>query len=130
MLSIVVFVLLGQLLAGPPADPLPRVAGTYDTRVTLLRSNCPMTVENNPTEVAQFDSTVITLRHAGTTYEGTLRPDGTFTTVLKTLTFERVTYRIGITGRFQGDELTAEVTLRYGEPACESVVAWAGPKRR
>lgn len=110
---------------------LPHVAGTYDTRVTLRRSNCPMTVASNPTEVVQYnDSTTITLRHAGTTYEGTLAPDGSFTTRLKTLSFNQVTYLIGITGRFKGDTLTAEVTLRYGEPRCESLVEWNGLRRR
>jgi hypothetical protein len=110
---------------------MPHVAGTYDTRVTLRRSNCPMTVASNPTEVAQYsDSTTITLRHAGTTYEGTLAPDGSFSTKLKTLDFGQTTYLIGITGRFKGDTLSAEVTLRYGEPRCESVVEWSGLRQR
>lgn len=123
MLSILLLTLLGR--------PIPSVAGNYDTRVTLLRSSCPMTVQSGVTEVAQYaDSTTITLRHAGTTYEGTLAADGSFSTHLKRLSFNQTEYLIGITGRFAGDSLHAEVTLRWGEPACESLVEWAGGRRR
>lgn len=123
MLPLVLLALLGQ--------PIPSVAGVYATRVTLLRSSCPMSVQSNPTEVAQYaDSTTITLRHAGTTYEGTLAADGSFSTKLKHLNFNQTDYAIGIRGRFSGDSLHAEVTLRYGSPACESVVEWAGVRPR
>lgn len=121
MLSILLLSLSGLVF--------PSVAGTYATRVTLLRSNCPMSVESGPTEVNQYsDSTTITLRHAGTTYEGTLASDGSFSTRVKQLSFNQTEYLIGITGRFAGDSLHAEVTLRYGAPACESVVGWAGAR--
>lgn len=121
--------MLSLLLLAILARPVPRVAGTYDTRVTLLRSNCPMTVESNPTEVAQYADTIITLRHAGTTYEGTLAADGSFSTRVKQLSFNQTTYLIGVRGRFAGDSLHAEVTLRYGQPACETLVSWVGPRR-
>jgi hypothetical protein len=109
---------------------VPHVSGTYDTRVTLLRSTCQMEVESNPTEVTQYaDSTTITLRHAGTTYQGKLAADSSFRTQTKVLDFNGVRYEISIVGRFTPAGLSAEVTLRYGDPACTAVVQWEGPRR-
>jgi len=108
----------------------PDVSGIYDTKVSLLESTCPFEVQSNPTEVAQYgDSTIITLRHAGTTYQGTLAADSSFRTQTKALDFNGTRYEITITGRFTGRALTARVTLRYGDPVCRAVVAWDGPRR-
>lgn len=117
------------LLIGASAG-IPDVAGTYDTRVTLLQSTCPMEVQSNPTEVAQYsDSTTITLRHAGTTYQGTLAADSSFRTQTRILDFNGVRYEISVAGRFNPGGLSAEVTLLYGEPACRALVQWEGPRR-
>lgn len=116
------------LVSGTAAHP--DVSGTYDTRVTLLRSTCQLEVQSNPTEVTQYqDSTTITLRHAGTTYQGRLAADSSFRTQPKVLEFGGVRNDISIVGRFTPAGLSAEVTLRYGEPACVAVVRWEGPRR-
>lgn len=113
------------------APGMPDVSGTYDTRVTLLRSTCQMEVESNPTDVTEYsDSTTITLRHAGTTYQGRLEADSSFRTQPKMLDFNGVRYDISIVGRFTPAGLSAEVTLRYGDPACTAVVQWEGPRRK
>jgi hypothetical protein len=121
--------LVPLLVSGSTAQP--DVSGTYDTRVTLLRSTCQMEVQSNPTEVTQYrDSTTITLRHAGTTYQGRLAADSSFRTQPKMLDSGGVRYDISIIGRFTPGGLSAEVTLRYGEPACVAVVQWEGPRRK
>jgi hypothetical protein len=107
----------------------PDVSGIYDTRVSLLESSCTLEVRSNPTEVAQYGDSVVTLRHAGTTYQGVLAADGSFRTEPKVLDFNGTRYEITITGRFTGAALTARVVLRYGDPPCQAVVLWEGPRR-
>jgi hypothetical protein len=110
---------------------LPDVSGIYDTRVSLLESSCTFQVESHPTEVAQFgDSSIITLRHAGTTYQGVLATDSSFKTQTKVLDFSGTRYQIDIAGRFTAAGITARVTLAYGDPACRAVVLWEGPRRK
>jgi|CXWL01.1.fsa_nt_gi hypothetical protein len=109
------------------------VAGTYDTQVSVVSASagCSLPVEKNPTVVeTSNNNTVVTLRHAGTTYGGALRPDLSFTTQTRTVVANGVSYEMVVSGQFTGATLDAQVTLDYGTaPACHVVVRWVGPKQ-
>ncbi len=73
--------------SGPEAESVARsrragtsVAGDYDTAVELLDSTCDgIEVADNETTVEQ-DGDSVTLIHAGISYVGPLRDDGSFAT--------------------------------------------------
>ena len=123
------------LLAGAETDPIDptSVAGTYDTQVSVVSASagCSLPVEKNPTVVeTSNNNTVVTLRHAGTTYGGALRPDLSFTTQTRTVVVNGVSYAMVVSGQFAKAALDAKVTLDYGTaPACHVVVRWVGPKQ-
>ena len=123
------------VLAGARTDPAhpASVAGTYDTQVSVVSASagCSLPVEKHLTvvETSNNDS-VVTLRHAGTTYGGALRPDLSFTTQTRTIVVNGVSYAMVVSGQFAKSALDAKVTLDYGTaPACHVVVRWVGPKR-
>lgn len=109
------------------------VAGTYDTQVSVVSTSegCSLPVQKNPTVVqTSNNNTVVMLRHAGTTYGGTLNANLSFTTQAKTVVGGGVSYSIVVSGQFTGTTLDANVTLDYGTaPACHVVVRWVGPKQ-
>lgn len=123
------------VLAGAKTDPVDpaSVAGTYDTQVSVVSATpgCSLPVEKNPTVVeTSNNNTVVTLRHAGTTFGGALRPDLSFTTQTRTVVANGVSYAMVVSGRFAKAGLDAKVTLDYGTaPACHVVVRWVGPKQ-
>ena len=103
------------------------VAGTYNTAVSLVSSNCPFSVETHTTKVST-SATTITLTHAGTTYSGIIQPDSSFVTSQKVVTVGGTTYRITIAGDFTAAGLDAQVTVIFGTTPCTAVVHWLGPK--
>jgi len=104
------------------------IAGTYDTAVSLVSSNCPFTVQTNPTQVRSTGPTTLTLTHAGTTYSGIIQPDSSFVTQQKVVTVGSTTYRITVAGDFTTTGLDAQVTVVFGTTPCTAVVRWLGPK--
>ncbi|MDX2057887.1 MAG: hypothetical protein SFV24_08820 [Gemmatimonadales bacterium] len=107
------------------------VGGTYQTAVTLLRSDCPgQGVEQHPTVVTHSPgATSLSLSHAGSTYPGTVQADGRFTTTDVTQVIAGITYVVGISGRFTVTAIDAEVTVAAGrQPPCTFAARWAGPK--
>jgi hypothetical protein len=104
------------------------VAGTYDTAVSLISSNCPFTVQSNPTQVRSTGPTTITLTHAGTTYSGIIEPDSSFVTQQKVVTVGGTSYRITIAGDFTPAGLDAQVTVVFGSTPCTAIVRWLGPR--
>jgi len=121
--------------ATTPSQALIQVAGTYPTAVALVENDCgdvivlPMTttVIHNP------GASQLSLVHAGITYGGSLRPDGTFTTSpLDLQDADGSTLTVGISGRFDtnGFEATVAVDVRRTNGSrCRYVVHWTGTKQ-
>ena len=119
----------------PTGLAAPSFAGTYATRVTLKRDECgSVRVEDNPTTVTHDTATsIVTLRHAGTTYGGRVGADSTFRTQPKPVDVnDGFVYTISISGRFKANAFEAEATVdkaaKSGNTKCRFVVAWAGTK--
>jgi len=112
----------------PDPDPVIRVAGTYQTAVTLVSNDCPgQTVEQHPTVVTHAaGGTALSLIHAGSTYRGSLTADGAFSTPPVTQVFDGISYEISITGQFT--ETTIDAMVLVEAPACAFTARWAGPK--
>jgi hypothetical protein len=115
--------------SGPGA--LISVGGTYQTVVTMVSNTCPgQTVQTHLTVVSHTPGThALTLTHAGSTYEGSLAPDGTFLTGTVTQFFGGIGYDISIDGAFTETAMDALVTVQAGrQPPCFFTARWAGPK--
>jgi hypothetical protein len=111
----------------------PPTAGTYDTKVELLKesSTCPETqVRDNPTTFSDVTGTNFTLSHSGISYSAT-GEKGAFKTEKKTLKFGTVTYTLEIEGTYDEDAFKATVTVTEtkGEKSCGYSVKWAGTLR-
>ena len=107
------------------------VGGTYQTAVSLVRSDCvDQMEEQHPTIVAQVPgATAVTLTHAGNSYSGTLSADGSFATTVATQVVGGITYQITISGRFTLTTLDADVHVAAGQqPPCSFTARWVGPK--
>ena len=116
---------------GPDPDPVISVGGTYQTAVTMVENDCPgQTVQTHPTVVShQPGSTSLSLRHAGSTYSGTLAADGSFTTPPVTQVFDGISYVLSIAGQFTETAIDALVHVDAGrQPPCSFTARWAGPK--
>jgi hypothetical protein len=125
--------LVAFLPAMTAVSQAPTVAGTYDTKVSIVSasSGCTLPVQDNPTvvQLTRGDSVVL-LTHAGTTYGGALKKDSSFTTQEKKIDVNGVSYAMTVSGRFTGAKLVANATLDYGTaPKCHVVVRWVGTKR-
>ena len=104
-------------------------AGEYATKVSLKRDDCGgVTVQDNPTTVTHDTATsIVTLRHAGTTYGGKLAADSSFTTVPKEVNVnDGFVYTITIKGRFRAAGFDAEATVDKANSSskCRFVVTW------
>ena len=106
------------------------VAGDYDTSVELLDSTCAgIEVADNETTVEQ-DGDSVTLIHAGLSYVGPLRDDGTFATAAVQVTVGADTHALAVTGTFGGDGFEAQVVAAVtGGQTCDYTVAWTGTRR-
>jgi len=122
----------GDSSSAPPPDQL-RVAGTYDTQVTLQQNTCTgILVQRNATTVTHTPgSAAVTLTHAGTAYTGAVQRNGTFTTTPKVIGGGSNTNTVTIVGTFTTTAIDATVTIdlqRSGSAACQYTVKWAGLK--
>ena len=90
--------------------------GRYSTMPPL-----PTSVTHTPGD------TRFTLTHGGTTYNGTLSPDGSFRTDSLTVSDSTIV----IEGRFavQGFDANVAVSVRRSPTNCRYVVHWAGTKQ-
>ena len=109
---------------GSGTTPTPagiQVGGQYSTAVTLTEDTCGGTsVQSLPTTVAQTaGQTRFTLTHGGTTYAGTLAPDGSFRTDSLTINDGGSALTIVIEGRFatQGFDAVVNVGVDRSAPA-------------
>ncbi len=118
--------------SGGTTDPTQiSVGGAYQTVVTLVSSTCQgQTVQQHSTTVNHDPgSTSLSLVHAGSTYNGTLEADGSFTTSAVTQVFDGISYQLSITGEFTETAMDALVTVMAGrQPPCSFSARWAGPK--
>ena len=123
----------GGSSSGPSATEL-RVAGTYDTAVTLQQSTCAgITVQRFTTTVAHTPgATTLTLTHNGLTYSGTVQRNGAFATTPRAVTGNGETHTLTIAGTFTTTAIDATVSAdvqRTGSANCQYTVKWAGPKQ-
>lgn len=117
--------------SGRRPDPVISVGGTYQTEVTIVSNDCPgQTVEQHPTVVSHAaGATALSLTHAGSSYDGTLAPDGSFSTAPLTQVFSGVGYRVSITGQFTETAVDALALVEAARrPPCSFTARWAGPK--
>lgn len=118
---------------GPDATDL-RVAGTYDTAVTVQQDGCSgTTVQRFVTTVAHAPgATSLTVTHAGNDYVGTVQRDGAFTAGPKVFNGPGETHTLTIAGTFSTTAMDAVVTANVQRTAganCQYLVRWAGPKQ-
>ena len=123
----------GSSSSGPTSTDL-RVAGTYDTAVTLQQNACTgITVQRFITTVAHVPgATALTITHAGNSYAGTVQRNGAFTTTPKAVGGGGETHTLTITGTFTTTAIDATVTAdvqRTGSANCQYTVKWTGPKQ-
>jgi hypothetical protein len=123
----------GGSSSGPPSNEL-RVAGTYDTQVTLVQNACSgIIVQRNTTTVAHTPgANGFTLTHAGNVYDGNVQRNGTFVTIPKVIGGSSESNTITISGTFTTTAIDAMVTIdvqRAGSVNCRYTVKWAGPKQ-
>jgi hypothetical protein len=106
------------------------VTGEYDTAVELLESTCDgIQVADSATTVEQ-DGDSVTLIHAGISYVGPLRDDGTFATAAAQVTVGTDTHALAISGTFADDGFEAQVVAAVtGGQTCAYTVAWTGTRR-
>jgi hypothetical protein len=126
--------------SGPEAEPAPgpssestaggTLAGDYDTAVELLDSTCDgIEVADNETTVEQ-DGDSVTLIHAGISYVGPLRDDGSFATAAVPVTLGADTHALAVTGTFGDDGFEAQVVAKVtGSQTCGYTVAWTGTRQ-
>ena len=113
--------------------PAPSFAGEYATKVTLKRDDCGgVNVQDNPTVVTHDTVTsIVTFRHAGTTYGGKLAADSSFSTQPKEVKVDDgFVYTIAIKGRFTPKGFDAEATVDKAGPSatCRFIVTWSGSR--
>lgn len=123
----------GGSSSGPEPTDL-RVAGTYDTAVTLQQNTCAaITVQRFATSVTHTPgATALTLTHAGNVYTGTVQRTGAFATTPKAITAGTETHTLTIAGTFSTTAVDATVSVdvqRQGSTNCQYSVKWAGPKQ-
>ncbi len=123
----------GGSSSGPAATEL-RVAGTYDTAVTLQQSGCTgITVQRFVTTVAHTPgASTLTLTHNGLTYSGTVQRNGSFATTPRAVSGNGETHTLAIAGTFTTTAVDATVSAevqRPGSANCQYTVRWAGPKQ-
>jgi hypothetical protein len=111
------------------APPGTSVSGDYDTAVELLDSTCDgIEVADNETTVEQGGDSV-TLIHAGISYVGPLRDDGSFATAAAQVTVGADTHALAVTGIFSDDGFEAQVVAAVtGGQTCGYTVGWTGTK--
>jgi hypothetical protein len=119
--------------AEPDATTL-RVAGTYDTAVTIQQDGCSgTTVRRFVTTVAHAPgATTLTVTHAGNDYVGAVQRNGAFTTSPKVFNGPGETQTFTIAGTFSATAIDALVTAsvqRTTGANCQYLVRWAGPKQ-
>lgn len=117
----------------PPPPPPVAFAGTYATSVTLVQNTCgSVTVQSLPTVVTyDASSRAVGLTHGGTTYNGTVAADSTFTTTPRDVDVgDGFQYRVTVTGRFGARSFTADATVDRsgtGSP-CQYTAHWVGSR--
>ena len=106
------------------------VAGDYDTSVELLDNSCEgIEVADNETTVEQ-DGDTVTLTHAGLSYVGPLRDDGSFATAAVQVTVGADTHALAVAGTFGDDSFEAQVVAEVtGSQTCGYTVGWTGTRR-
>ena len=106
------------------------VSGDYDTAVELVDSTCDgIEVADNETTVEQ-DGDTVTLIHAGISYVGPLREDGSFATAAAEVTVGEDTHALAVTGTFADDGFEAQVVAEVtGSQTCGYTVAWTGTRQ-
>lgn len=117
----------------PPPPTSQSFAGTYATQVTLAQNSCgSVTVQSLPTTVTHNSTSgSIALVHGGTTYNGTVAADSTFTTTPVDVDVgDGFQYRVTVAGRFGARSFVADATVdRSGAgAACRYVAHWVGSR--
>ena len=106
---------------------------TWWTEVTLEESTCDeVTVLPGPTVITRNGTDSVTITHANQTYTGSLAIGGEFTTLPRDLVFGTTTYTIAISGRMEGNDFTATVSVGVREAGagdCRYRVRWQGRKQ-
>ena len=117
--------------SGSGAEKAISVGGTYQTVVTELEKTCAdMGIQQHPTTVVhQPGDTILSVTHAGATYQAVLKSDGTLTGQPATFMIGNVTYVIRLSGQFtaEGVDIRADVEAAR-EPPCKISARWSGPK--
>ena len=124
-------VLLAAGCSGAAGGTAISVGGTYRTAVTVIESSCTdMGVQQHLTSVGhQPGDTVLTVTHAGATYQGTLAKDGSFRTVPSNFSINNVGYTLVLTGRFTTDSVDIRADVEsHRQPPCRLSARWYGPK--
>lgn len=105
------------------------VEGEYATAVELLDSTCEgIEVADNETTVEQ-DGDTVTLIHAGISYVGPLRDDGSFATAAVEVTVGADTHALALAGTFGDGSFEAQVLAAVtGSRTCDYTVAWTGAR--
>src|SRR5688572_7367409 len=100
----------GSSPSGPSPTEL-RVAGTYDTAVTLQQNGCTgITVQRFATTVAHVPgSSSLTITHAGNSYTGIVQRTGGFATTPKAVGGASETHTLTIAGTFTTTAIDATV---------------------
>lgn len=117
--------------AGAGAGGAIRVGGMYRTTVSVIESSCAdMGVQQNTTAIGhQPGDTVLTVTHAGATYQGVLARDGSFRTVPSNFSINNVGYTVVLTGRFTRDSVDIRADVdSHRQPPCRLSARWYGPK--
>jgi hypothetical protein len=106
------------------------VTGEYDTKVELLDSTCAgIEVADNTTTVEQ-DGDSVTLIHAGVSYVGPLREDGSFATASVAVPVGSDTHSLAVAGTFGDDGFDAQVVAEVtGGQTCAYTVGWTGSRQ-
>ena len=88
-----------------------RVAGTYDTAVTLQQNGCTgITVQRFATTVSHTPgASTLTVTHASNAYSGTVQRNGAFATTPKAVGGASETHTLTITGTFTTTAIDATV---------------------
>ena len=113
------------------------VGGTYPTEVSLVagKNTCgAVTIQANPTVITHTSgASTFSLVHTSIVTTGSVKRDGSFTTDLTTLVIGSTSYKIGITGQFLTNGLTAVVHLDVTQPGppatCSYEVQWTATKQ-
>jgi len=116
---------------GSAAGQVISVGGTYQTEVTLLEKSCAdMGVQQHPTTIThQPGDSILSVTHAGATYQARLGPGGKLTGEPATFKIGDATYVIVLSGQFtaQAVDIRADVTAQR-TPPCGISARWHGPK--